>query len=75
MRLQTLSHEWSERIRILQIFWMGQDVFIDRDLVIMMNKLVVLLTKRHENKGKAFGGDMDIVESFHHFSTRLHKLG
>ena len=54
---------------------MGHDVFIDRDLIVMMNKLVVFLSKRHEDEGKAFGINMDVMESFHHFSARLHKLG
>ena len=54
---------------------MGQDVFVYRDLIIMMDKLMVLLIKGYKNQGKTFGIDLDVGKYFHHFSARLHKLG
>jgi hypothetical protein len=39
---------------------MGQDVFVNCDLIIMMDKLVVLLIKGYKNKGKTFGIDLDL---------------
>ena len=53
---------------------MGQNVFVDCDLIIMLNKLVVLLVEGDENKGKALGVDMDVVESFHHFLAWFHEI-
>lgn len=54
---------------------MRYDVFVNRNLVPMMDELVVLLDKRQKHKGKALGLDLDVVESFHHFSARLHQTG
>ena len=54
---------------------MRYDVFVDCDLIFVMDKLVMFFSKWYKHESEAFSLDMDIVESFHHFSARFYQIG